>query len=248
MQLDATTFALQVINFLVLLWLLHRFFYKPVLGVLQARAQAEAARAQALADERQALDARAADLAQQASALDARREAAEQALQHTIDLERQQRLAALAKEIEAEQQKARARMAEEAQRSQRQGEQALRERAGTFVAHYLQRLATPAVEAAVIELFLQDLATQTDTARQALQACCAEEGSASMEVCTAFPVPSQTRERVRLQLHALTGDADGAVWRVDPALLAGICVHVPGHQLEASLRRGVEAFATEAQA
>lgn len=246
MQLDATTFALQVVNFLVLLWLLHRFFYKPVQATLDARAQAEARQTQAVADERKALDARAADLAQQAAAMAARREVAEQALQQSIEAERQQRLAALANEIEAERRRAQARIAEDAQHRQRQDEQALRERAGRFVAQYLQRLAAPPVEHAVIELFLSDLAAQSEAARQALQASCAVDGRAAIEVTTAFPALPAMRERVQRQLHALTGDAHATVWRTDAALLAGICVHVPGHQLEASLRRGVDAFATQA--
>lgn len=248
MQLDATTFTLQVINFLVLLWLLHRFFYKPVQAALDARAQADARQTQALADERKALDARAADLAQQAATLAARRDAAEQALLQSIEAERQRRLAALAGEIEAERRKAQARGAEEAQRRQRQDEHALRERAGSFVAQYLQRLASPAIESAVIELFLQDLAAQSDAARQVLQACCAEDGRAGLEVSTAFAASPEVRERVQRQLHALTGDAHATVWRTDAALLAGICVHVPGHQLEASLRRGVDAFAAQVPA
>jgi F-type H+-transporting ATPase subunit b len=243
---DATTFVLEVINFLVLLWLLHRFLYKPVQAVLDARVQADAKRSQAMADERKALEASAAELARESAALAARRDAAEQALQQAIQVERRQRLEALAKELESQRRKEQARIAEEGQRSQRQGEQALRARAAAFVAGYLQRLATPAVEDAVIALFLEDLAAQSDAARAALRYSCAEDGHVDLEVTTAFPAATDVRERVQQQLHALTGDAHVTVWRTDPALVAGICVQVPGHRLEASLRRGVEAFLAEA--
>ena len=37
MQFDWTTFVLEVLNFLVLLWILKRFLYQPVLDVLDAR-------------------------------------------------------------------------------------------------------------------------------------------------------------------------------------------------------------------
>ncbi|HEV2548820.1 MAG TPA: hypothetical protein VGU20_15870 [Stellaceae bacterium] len=37
MHFDWSTFALQAINFAVLVWLLNRFLYKPVLGVIEAR-------------------------------------------------------------------------------------------------------------------------------------------------------------------------------------------------------------------
>ena len=37
MHLDWWTIGLQTVNFAVLVWLLHRFLYKPVLGVIDAR-------------------------------------------------------------------------------------------------------------------------------------------------------------------------------------------------------------------
>ena len=37
MELDWSTFILEIINFLVLVWLLKRFFYKPVLNVINRR-------------------------------------------------------------------------------------------------------------------------------------------------------------------------------------------------------------------
>ena len=37
MELSWTTFILEIINFLVLVWILKRFFYKPVLDVIARR-------------------------------------------------------------------------------------------------------------------------------------------------------------------------------------------------------------------
>ena len=61
MELDWTTFVLEVLNFLVLVWLLKRFLYRPVLAVIEARraetankldgAEAVRREAQALKDE-----------------------------------------------------------------------------------------------------------------------------------------------------------------------------------------------------
>ena len=41
MTLDLTTFILQILNFLVLLWLLHRFVYGPLRAAI-AKRQADA--------------------------------------------------------------------------------------------------------------------------------------------------------------------------------------------------------------
>ena len=37
MEIDWTTFVLEVINFLVLVWILRRYLYRPVLNTLAAR-------------------------------------------------------------------------------------------------------------------------------------------------------------------------------------------------------------------
>ena len=37
MELDWTTFILEIINFLVLVWILHRFLYQPVMNVIAQR-------------------------------------------------------------------------------------------------------------------------------------------------------------------------------------------------------------------
>ena len=51
MEFDWTTFALEALNFLVLVWLLKRFFYRPVLAVIEAR-RAETAKTIADAEAR----------------------------------------------------------------------------------------------------------------------------------------------------------------------------------------------------
>jgi hypothetical protein len=75
MNLDATTFALEILNFAVLLWLLRRFLFKPVQAALAARAQAEQQQRDTLDARQQALDARAQALATQEAAQAAQREA-----------------------------------------------------------------------------------------------------------------------------------------------------------------------------
>ena len=49
MSFSWSTFALQAVNFLVLVWLLRRFLFKPV-GAIVAERKAEIARAQAEAE------------------------------------------------------------------------------------------------------------------------------------------------------------------------------------------------------
>jgi F-type H+-transporting ATPase subunit b len=247
MELDLTTFVLEVVNFLVLLWLLKRFLYKPVQSALEARAQTAAKQAEELRSRGAALDAAAAELAKQQQALQATRDAAERELANDVAAQRQKRLTELAHELAAEREKANARATQEQARSQQQAERELRQRAGGFVADYLQRLASAPVEAALMELFLADLAEQSEQARAALRDGWSggRDGAPTIDVSTAYAPPAPLRERVEAHVSALMGQPSRTEWRIEPALLAGIRVHLPGHQLEASLRRGVDAFVAE---
>lgn len=248
MELDITTFVLEIVNFLVLLWLLTRFLYRPVKSALAARAQAAASLQQDLQRRSAALDARATDLEQQRQALAAQRDAAERDLAAEVASSRQRQLTELGRELDAEREKARARLEQEQTRARQQDERELKRRAASFVAQYLRKLAAPSVEAAVMELFLAELAEQSEGARAVLRDGWTQrrEGAPTVDVSTAYAPPQGLRERVETQIGALMGQAARTEWRIDPALLAGICVHLPGHSLEASLRRGVDAFAAEA--
>lgn len=242
MDLDLTTFALEIVNFLTLLWLLHRFLYKPMQQALQRRAEAASAQATAAAAERAELQSQAAELTRRATELDARRDTALRELAAEVAAERERRRAALAKELADEREKARARIAEEQRGARERADLELRSRAARFVATYLARLASPAVETAVVELFLADLAAHGEAARAALCQELAADEAPPVDVCTAYEPPPAVRERVDAQVRALLGGTLRTRWRIEPALLAGICVHLPGHQLEASLRRGIDAF------
>ena len=248
MELDFTTFVLEIVNFLVLLWLLTRFLYRPVKSALAARVQAAESLRNELQNRSAALDARVAELDAQRQELAARREAAQQELASDMAAQRQKQLNELGRELDAERIKSRARLDQEQTRAHQQEERELRRRAASFVAQYLRRLAAPAVEAAVVELFLAELSEQSQDARFALRDGWTQrhEVAPTIDVTTAYTPPADLRERVEQQIGALMGQAARTQWRIDPALLAGICVHLPGYSLEASLRRGVDAFATEA--
>lgn len=242
MNLDATTFALEILNFAVLLWLLRRFLFKPVQAALVARAQAEQAQRDTLDARQQALDARTQALATQEAAQAAQREAARQALAQEIATLRSQRLAALDAELRAEREKAQARLQREAHARQEQADRQLQARAAGFVGDYLKRLAGPALEAALVDLFLADLAAQAPALSPALTPTPRAPAGEPPTVSSAFPLPEAQQARIRAGLAAVLGQDVAPRWTLEPDLLAGLSVHLPGHQLETSLRRGVDAF------
>lgn len=240
MGLDATTYVLEILNFLVLLWLLRRYLFQPLLKVIRQRQQEaenirqqqQAARAQ-LEQERQ-------QLAQQQTALQEAHAQAQQRLMEEIELERQKRLKALGEEVLAERAKAAARLAATAEQQAHEQQQRVAEQALSFLQHYLQRLASPELEQAIIRLFVEDLAHLDDAVRNQLLAQTVNNDF--IRVSTAYPTTPEQRQQLEQQLSQHLPPSLQYQWLENPRLLAGLAIELDGHILEASLAAGLDAF------
>lgn len=241
MDFDATTFVLEVANFLVLVWLLRHFFYRPVLAVIEQR-RAEGAQllasAQALRDEAQALKADyEARLARTARA----REQAMAEVAAEISAERARRLAALESELLAERQRR-----ETLQAREREAQDAERERqaallAARFASRLLHRVAGPALDDRLVELALADLQTLPDEQRETLRAALADP-AVEVQVCTAYPLGAARREALGAALSAAAGRALVPAFREEPLLEAGLRIHAGDWVLMANLRDELAQF------
>jgi len=106
-ELSWSTFVLEIINFLVLVWILKRFFYKPVLeiiarrqaGIEKTRRDAETLHAEA-EKLREQFQGRLADWSKE-------RQQAREALAREIEMERSRKLADMQSGLEQEKEKAR---------------------------------------------------------------------------------------------------------------------------------------------
>lgn len=243
MQFDLTTFGLEVLNFLVLVWLLKRFFYQPVLAVIEAR-RAEGAgildQAQALRREADALKAQCeARLAQ----ADLERAAARAALDQEIADERTRRLAAMDADMAGEQKRREsldARQADERNRALERHAVAL---AARFAARLFDRLAGPALDAGLADLALQDLPRQAPDRLEALRAALREPG-VSVKVQSAHGLDAPRRAAFGATLDQLAGQPLQIGFSQDPALKAGVLIMAGSWVLMANLRDELGFFAS----
>ncbi|HET8707860.1 MAG TPA: hypothetical protein VFM46_16275 [Pseudomonadales bacterium] len=237
MTLDLTTFVLQILNFLVLLWLLRRFVYLPLQQAI-AKRQADAAAAEAaLRQKMQAVEAQQAALQAQQDALTQAKQAAEAALAEEIAKQRAQRLAVLEKELASLREHGEARL--QAQWAARQAESAqqLRQQVDAAVRQHLERLANPALEAVLIDQFLDELKRLDAATKADLQALVWQE---PVEVSTAYPFDPIQLARVETSLSELRNAPVHMRWRQEARLLAGIRVGLDGKELELSLAHSLE--------
>ena len=239
MQFDWSTFALEVLNFFVLLWLLRRFLYRPILGVIQTRqARIEASLADAHRIEAEAVATRD-QLEARKSDWEAEKTKAHALLEQEIAAERERLLCKLDEELAESKARRAAHEARECQEAMQTMEHQALASGSRFVTRLLERLASPELESRLLAASLEDMArlpaAEVDTLKNALAAN-------GLEVVSAFPLPPEARARLESRLAELAGQPVHPVYREESALLAGLCIHAGALMLSASLRDELKFF------
>ncbi|MCB1942010.1 MAG: F0F1 ATP synthase subunit delta [Candidatus Accumulibacter sp.] len=236
MQFDWTTFVLEVLNFLVLVWILKRFLYQPVLTVLdsrQARIESEMAQAARLQQEGASLRQQYAErLAQWAE----EREQLRQQLQQELGQLRAAGMEKIRQSLADEDGKARVRNAAATASHEAGLIRLAASEAYRNVAAMLRRLASPMLTASIVQLLLEDLAALPEEQRAALRSAAeklAADGQA--EVASAHPLDDGTRQQIARGVSAAAGRSLPVTVSADAALIAGVRVAVGECRLHANL-------------
>ena len=246
MELDWSTFVLEVINFLILVWLLKRFLYQPVLNLIDKRRQkigaelAQAAEKQAEARNlKQQFEARLADWEQE-------KRSAFDALEQQFARERSKRQHQLDDELAQQRQKHQARYQQQQTQWRSQAEAEALQQAGAFVARLLQGLAGPELDLRLQQLFIDQLAALPESALRELHAGW-QEDTPSIEVVSATPLDATRQRAIRQALEQRFGLSD-AHWRYDrdESLIAGLRVSIGGWMLQANLQDELRFFSAAA--
>ena len=241
MQLDLTSFILELINFAVLVWILHRFLYRPVLAAIDRRRSAVE---QTLAEAKDAHEQAAAARSEVETRLadwERERAQARTALAAELAAQREKGLAEAASAAEQERARLAALQAKQALEQQRADERRALEQAGAFAARLLERLAGPELDARLVELFATDLAA-LDTERRAALAEAARAAEGRVAVQSARPLPDAARARIEGALSEALGVDCHAECAVDAALLSGLSVALGPWLLQADLRDELRFF------
>jgi F-type H+-transporting ATPase subunit b len=242
MGLDWSTFLLELVNFLILIWILKRFLYAPVKAAVEARRQrVEAALTEA--------DARRAEAEQMREDYQARRDAWEQergqarvALEQELAAERARGSEALRAELQAQRDKAeilRQRSSREAERRDQEAALAL---AAEFASRLLGRLAGPELEARLVDMVIEDLPGLSESHRATLNSL-VSAAPAIVRVCSAYPLAEQRRTALQVALSQAAGGELRCDFELNPELLAGLRIDAGALVMRANLRDELRFFA-----
>lgn len=242
MEFTWSTFFLEIVNFLVLVWILTHFLYTPVMDAIARRkaaiektvAEAEVVKRSALVLQEQ-YEGRLADW-------EAERDKARTQLREEFQAERARQAEALRAALEQEREKAQ--VLEERRLSQLRShlEETVLQQGTAFLTRLLSRLAGPELERGLVDLALDDLADLPAEQRQTLLASL-DEGDAAVTVTTAYPLPVSQRERLAESLERLAGRPVRCQWQESATVLAGLRINIGPWVLGANLRDELRYFA-----
>jgi F-type H+-transporting ATPase subunit b len=241
-ELNWTTFALEAVNFLILVWILKRFLYKPVLAAIAQRKAAidkTLSDAQARQTDAQALEKQ---FQNRLANWEHEKEGLRTALLEEINQQRAQAMAALDNSLAKERE--RARVLEERRLRELQ-DKADTEGMATglkFTARLLARLASPELEKRLVDLALEDLALQPREQLEAIRAA-GETVDCRARVITCFPLPEPGRDVIAEKLREMMKNRLTVEFAEDNRLLAGLRIGIGPWVLRANLQDELGSFA-----
>ena len=241
MHLDLSTFALEILNFLVLLWILKRFVYRPLQARIQERRDAIEREGDRAREAHAAAEALQAKLAARETELDEIREATLARAREEAAAERARVLAQAREDARAEQIRARHVLERERRADLAQIGEAAIDSALELTGKLLGELASDAFHSALIERLTREVEARATELQSSLHP--RDGAPLRAELRAARPLSERELARLCATLEAIAGPCE-IVRSTDAELQAGAVLRVGDWVLDASTR-GQLAFLRE---
>ena len=241
MELNWSTFALEIFNFLVLVWILKRFLYQPVLGVITRRRATI---------ENQLIEARQ---------LHAESDALKEQYEHRLvdwEQERQKAMDKLRLELEENRlrqlENLKAELAQEEEKNQvarsRQDKQLIREieqralqQGAEFASRLLTEAAGPELENRLFDLLLDGLSIMPADQISDLSNKWGDSPEHIL-VTSAYPLTDEKQHQLEETLSEATGLSAPVFYEQDAKLLAGLNITIGAWVLQLNVRDELQGF------
>ncbi len=219
MHIDWWTLALQTINVLILVWLLARFFYRPVVDIIEKRRAASTKLLAEASAARSAADGEMAEIAATRGGFAAEREKLLADARRQVEAERD----AMLKQVNETAAKLRAEGQAALARDRAAMQEAVAQRAGALAVEIARRLLERLPADVATISFLEGLSHQIQALSPKSRALLSHVANA--EVVTAVPLNDSAEARYRETLEGILGTQVKLTFRCDPSLIAGFEIH-----------------------
>ena len=230
MEIDWFTVIAQVINFLVLVFLLKRFLYKPVLDAINGREKRIAAELKdAAAKEADAVAER--DLFQQKNAdFEKQRATALNMVAEEIKAERQKQLEQVRNESAALQQKLEQSIIKQQQNSSGEMKIKIQEEVFAIAAKTLSDLGSVSLEEQIVQNFIQRINHLNDNEKKQLGNAFAS--NRILLVTSAFDLNDAQKDALQKTITSLFTSDVGFNYQTSTKIICGIQIAVSNYKLE----------------
>jgi F-type H+-transporting ATPase subunit b len=242
MELGWPTFFLQLVNFVVLVWLLKRFLYKPVLEAIARRKAGIDQTLREAAEKQNAAEVLASQYQNRLAEWESEKQKMRAELVEEINAQRAQMMAALENTLSQEREKARVLEERRLNQLENQKEAEAIVKGVQFMARLLARTANAALEARLIDITLEDLLRLPEEQITALRMV-SRQSSLQVKVISAYALSTEQRSLITQKLRDAIQDNVTIEFKEDGRLLAGLRISVGPWVLRANLEDELQFFA-----
>jgi F-type H+-transporting ATPase subunit b len=247
MEFNVSTFILEIINFLILIWILQRLFYKPLLEIIAKRKQTiDKALADAKAVHQQAEEQRSLYENRQ-KLWEQEKQTALTTLYQQIEVERRTQMDRLNTDLEQERQKARITLTRQQQELQQQAEKQALQNGAKFAGMLLQQSAGPELEVRLMTMLMDNLTSLPEACRLCLQMLGTKK-SVPVKITSAYPLTANLQQQLEQKLGSLITSQINFQYHQDADLIAGLRIDIGAWVLNANLQHELIGFAEIANA
>ena len=244
MEFNVTTFVLEIVNFLILLWILQRLFYRPVLEMITRRKQhIDESLSEAKQREQEAEHLRNRYENRQ-NLWEQEKQAAQIAFRQQLENERQIQMQELQQDLMEEREKAQVAVARQQQDVQKTIEKQALLNGARFAGLLLQEAAGPELEERLFRMLIDRLESLPDACRP----CCLQEldnagTGLSIKVASAFALNPDLCKSLEKKMETVIDCPKVFEYLVEPELISGIRIDIGSWVLHANLKHELAAFA-----
>ena len=242
MELTWSTFLLEIINFLILVWILKHFFYKPVLNVIARRRRSiekSLNDANTLHEDAETLRIQYEN---RLTEWGKERQAAHMSLDQEIETERARRMEALRATLGEEREKAQVIEQRALEANRLHAEETALAQGAQFATRLLSVAAGPELEQRLLDLLLKELTALAPKQLSTLRAAAGKTADPIL-VASAYPLDDDTRLNLERMLASVLAVTAPFYYEQDKELLAGVRVTMGSWVLRANLQDELKSFA-----
>ncbi|MGD2079507.1 MAG: F0F1 ATP synthase subunit B [Nitrospirota bacterium] len=244
MLVDWFTTAAQIVNFLVLMYLLKRFLYGPVIRAMDAREEKIASRLEEAGRKKAEAESEAEDYRKKGREIEARREGLVEKAREEAESTRKELAEKARREVDE--------LRDNWLRALEQGKRAFLEDLRTRTTEHvyetarkaLADLSTAELEEHMADVFVGRLKELGSGALKEIRESL-EKAGARVVVSSAFELPPGKRQHITREIHSSIKDGVDVEYETEPGLLAGLELKTPGQVVAWNLGEYLKALEEE---